>query len=116
MPGLQGAGFADNPPDNPEGESALDRVAFVEQEIRNAKKVYKELIADLKESLNTVRKAPTPTQQTTPPTHNHSSSNSAPSSKTSWPSRPTAKTRPYSSSRPSPSSSCRCPSSPRTLA
>jgi hypothetical protein len=47
---------AEHPPDNPDGESSFDRIAFVEHMMEESSTQCKRLNADLRESLNTVGK------------------------------------------------------------
>jgi hypothetical protein len=44
-----------HPPDNPDGETPFDRIAFVEHMMEESSTQCKRLNADLRESLNTVR-------------------------------------------------------------
>jgi hypothetical protein len=53
MPQLQGD-VPGNPPDNAAGETALDRIAFVEHQMKESREQCERLAADLKESLNSV--------------------------------------------------------------
>lgn len=59
FPELQGPGVPGNPPDNAEGETPSDRIAFAEHMMEESSAQCKRLGADLRESLNTVR-APLP--------------------------------------------------------
>jgi hypothetical protein len=54
MPQLQGD-VPGNPPDNAAGETAMDRIAFVEHQMKESKEQCELLAADLKESLDSVR-------------------------------------------------------------
>ena len=49
---------AEHPPDNPDGETPFDRIAFVEQILEESSTQCKRLNTDLRESLNTVKKPP----------------------------------------------------------
>lgn len=46
---------AEHPPDNPDGETPFDRIAFVEHMMEESSTQCKRLNTDLRESLNTVR-------------------------------------------------------------
>lgn len=111
---------AGNPPDNENGETPLDRIAFAEHMMEESSAHCKRLGADLRESLNSVkRKTPQQhesIQQTLSDMPLTSCSNFAPSSKTSSLSWLIRNRRPSLSSPPSPLSSFHCRSSLPTLA
>ncbi|KAL1837287.1 hypothetical protein VTJ49DRAFT_4053 [Mycothermus thermophilus] len=56
MPELQSAeaGGQANPPDNPQGEAPLDRISFVEHQMKESMEQCDQLGADLRESLNSL--------------------------------------------------------------
>ena len=54
LTGLQGDGVDGNPPDNPDGEAPLDRIAFAEHQMKESREQCQRLGADLREGLNSV--------------------------------------------------------------
>jgi hypothetical protein len=55
---LQGSDVQGNPLGNEKGETPSDRIAFAEHMIEESSAQCKQLIADLRESLNTVKSPP----------------------------------------------------------
>jgi len=102
-------------PDNPEGEAASERLIWGMRMVKGQHECFERILIDLKQSMDAVSR-PHPCPLLFRTDGNNSSSNSAPSNRTSSPSSPNHRTKLSWSSPSSPSYSSPFPSSQATTA